>query len=78
MNLAQPEPGPQPEFPTVELDDEAALWAAFSSARTGDAAAGPWAALQARRLPGIRACAVFRGGPSGLQLVADLQTNIQI
>ncbi len=70
MTLAQPESGRTPEFPVDEQTEEAALWAAFSSARSGDAAAGPWTALQARRLPGIRACGVFRTGTSGLELVA--------
>lgn len=70
MTLAQPESGRTPAFAVDEQTEEAALWAAFSSARSGDAAAGPWTALQARRLPGIRACGVFRTGASGLELVA--------
>lgn len=70
--MTQPQPdiepvvGPQVDEPA----EEAALWAAFSSACTGEAAAGPWARLQARRMRSARACAVFRVVQDGMMLVA--------
>lgn len=67
---------PQPDIEPIvgasadEQEEEAALWAAFSSARSGEAAAGPWARLQARRMRSARACAVFRVTPDGMLLIA--------
>jgi biotin carboxyl carrier protein len=70
MNQLQPDIEPEVGLPVDEPDEEAALWAAFSSARTGEAAAGPWARLQARRMRSARACAVFRVSQDGMLLVA--------
>jgi len=70
MNWAQTESGHAEGSVASEQDEEAALWAAFSSATSGEAAAGPWTQLQARRLPGARACAVFRAVAPALELVA--------
>lgn len=67
---------PQPESESVvgpvadEPEEEAALWAAFSSARSGEAAAGAWVRLQARRMRSARACAVFRVAQDGMTLIA--------
>ncbi|MBX9631429.1 MAG: HlyD family efflux transporter periplasmic adaptor subunit [Burkholderiales bacterium] len=70
--MIQPQPDIDPLVgPSAdEQVEEAALWAAFSSARSGEAAAGPWARLQARRMRSARACAVFRVTPDGMALIA--------
>lgn len=70
--MIQPQPDIEPIVgPSAdEQDEEAALWAAFSSARSAEAAAGPWTRLQARRMRSARACAVFRVTTEGITLIA--------
>ncbi|MEO8039940.1 MAG: biotin/lipoyl-binding protein, partial [Betaproteobacteria bacterium] len=70
MTRAQTESGHALGSVAADQDEEAALWAAFSLATSGEAAAEPWTFLQAHRLPGARACAVFRELGPTLELVA--------